>query len=258
MAGEDSDGPLGFGEDAEDEARRARLAGRQDPDLVAQGRPATGRRQEQPPARLPGGASRYGWFVGVVGVLVIALITLNTFRSEGPGSRGITTGGDAPPFAAPLALSALAASDDNYVNVAVEAGQGDAGAVPACSVRRPDVLNICALWERGPVVLAFFATRSQKCVQQLDQLDDIARRHPRVSFAAMSIRGDLGDVRALVRGRRWGFPVGYDTDGILANAYGVAVCPQITFLRRGGAVQDTSLGAIAAPDLEARVGRLER
>ena len=91
-----------------------------------------------------------------------------------------------------------------------------------------------------------------------DQLDDIARRHPRVSFAAMSIRGDLGDVRALVRGRRWGFPVGYDTDGILANAYGVAVCPQITFLRRGGAVQDTSLGVIAAADLDARVGRLER
>lgn len=257
MAAEPPDGPLGFDEDGEDEARRARLARRQDPDLVAQGRPATGRRQPQPPARLPGGVSRYGWFVGVVGVLLISLLTLNTFRSEGPGVQGITTGGKAPPFAAPLALSALAASENNFVNVAVKAGQGDAGNVPACSVRRPDVLNVCALWERGPVVLAFFA-RSERCVEQLDQLDDIARRHPDVSFAAMSLRGDLGDVRALVRKRGWGFPVGYDTDGILANAYGVADCPQITFLRRGGSVQDTSLGVITPRDLEARVTRLER
>lgn len=249
-----ADGPLGFDPDPEDEERRARLARRQDPDLVAMGRPATGRPQTQPSARLPGGASRYGWFVGVVGVLVIALITLNTFRSEGPGSRGITTGGTAPPFAAPLALSDLVGD----VNVAVAAGSGDAGAVPACSLRRPDVLNVCALYEKGPVVLAFFATRGAECITQLDRLDDVAARHPDVAFAAVSIRGDRDDLRRTIRERRWRFPVGYDRDGILANAYGVAICPQITFLRKGGAVQDTSLGAIDARDLEARVRRLER
>lgn len=254
MAPDATDGPLGFDEDPEDEARRERVARRQDPDLVAMGRPARGERQHQPPARLPGGASRYGWFVGVVGVLLITLITLNTFRSEGPGSRGITSGGPAPPFAAPLALSDL----EGDVNVAVAADSGDAGAVPACSLRRPDVLNLCALYEKGPVVLAFFATRGEECVKQLDLLDDSAGRHPGIAFAAVSIRGDREDLRRTIRDRRWRFPVGYDADGILANAYGVAVCPQITFLRKGGAVQDTSLGAITARDLEARVRRLER
>jgi len=255
MAADPPDGPLGFepedeGEARAAEARRARSARREQLDPSAAGQRTAGR----DPGRLLGGASRYGWFVGVVGVLVIALIILNGSGAEGPGSRGITPGGAAPPFAAPLADGKL----EGDVNVAVAAGSGEAGAVPACSVRRPDVLNICALYERGPVVLAFFATRGEECIKQLDRLDDVAARHPRVRFAAVSIRGDRDDLRAIIRQRRWRFPVGYDRDGILANAYGVAVCPQITFLRRGGAVQDTSLGAITGRDLEARVRRLER
>jgi len=83
------------------------------------------------------------------------------------------------------------------------------------------VVNVCALYERRPVVLALLATRSNECIEQLDRLDDAARRHPAVAFAAVSIRGDLEDVRQIVRDRRWTFPVGYDDDGILASAYGV-------------------------------------
>jgi hypothetical protein len=204
---------------------------------------------------MPGGASRYGWFVGVVGVLLISLITLNTFRSEGPGSRGITTGGSAPPFAAPLALSDL----EGDVNVATKAGSGDAGAVPACSVRGPDVLNLCALYERGPVVLAFFATRGEDCVTQLDLLDDVAARHPKVAFAAVSIRGDRGDLRPhdpraalalpgrLRRGRDPGQRL--RRGGLPADHLSCA---------RGAGCRDTSLGTVTARALEDRVRRLER
>lgn len=244
-------GPLGFEPDDADEAqaaerRRGEGARGSDPDLAE--------RPPLPRGRVLAGASRYGWFVGVVGVLVIALVTVNTLRtgSDGPGSRGVARGSQAPPFAAPLALSGL----DGDVNVAVRSGQGDAGAVPACSLRRPDVLNVCALWERHPVVLAFFATRGAGCVSQLDLLDRVAARHPTVRFAAISIRGDRDDLRRTIRARRWRFPVGYDADGILANAYGVAVCPQIAFLRRGGRVADTSLGELDAVGLERRVARL--
>ncbi len=38
-----------------------------------------------PEPRRPAGASRYGWFAGLVLVLVIAYVTLNTLRSDGPG-----------------------------------------------------------------------------------------------------------------------------------------------------------------------------
>ncbi len=253
MAGRD-DGPLGFEEDPEDveQRRKDRLARRRDPDLPA----PEEEQHERPQARFQAGASKYGWFVGVVGVLLIAVLLLSTFGRSSPDGLGVDPGAGAPPFAAPLALSPLAAAEENDVNVAVKADQGDAGRVPACSVRRPDVLNFCALYERGPVVLALFAPRSQECTEQLDQLDDAARRHPEVAFAAVSIRGKLEDVRRLVRERRWSFPVGYDHDGVLANAYGVVVCPQLSFVRRGGGVADTALGTLDPQVLEQKIDAL--
>lgn len=250
-----SDGPLGFDDSPGDEEPDERPARRHSPDPVDVGRGVQGAPRAQAPARRPGGAGGYGRFVGVVGVLVVVAITLNGFRAERPGSPGVASGAQAPPFAAPLVLSQL----DGDVNVALEAGSGEAGNVPACSVRRPDVLNVCALYERGPVVLASFTTRGEECIAQLDRLDDVAARHGQVRFAAIAIRGDREDLRRLVGQRGWRFPVGYDHDGILAGAYGgVVVCPQLTFLRRGGGVQSTSLGAIGLSELETRVRELER
>jgi hypothetical protein len=192
MAPDEAGGPLDFDDRPEDDARRSGPAQPREPGLIARGRPPAGRPRCRPAARPPAGASRHGWFVGVGGVLLVGLITLNAFHTEGPGSRAITTGGEAPPFAAPLAASALAAADANDVNVAIERGQGEAGNVPACSVRRPDVVNVCALYERRPVVLALFATRSNECIAQLDRLDDAARRHPCRLRRRVDSRGPRG------------------------------------------------------------------
>lgn len=252
-----TDGPLGFDDDGETPlqaaARRERLAARhREEEREKQGPP-----RRQPSGLLSGAAGQYGWFVGVVGILIVVLVAVSTLSGKGPGSRGVKTGGPAPPFAAPLATSKLAEADDHDVNVATKADQGDAGNVPACSVRSAEVLNLCTLYRKGPVVLAFFAIRSERCVRQLDQLDDLARLHPDVGFAAVSIKGGLGDVRDIVRDRRWTFPVGWDDDGILANAYGVAVCPQIAFIAKGGAVRDTTFGEVGPLCLEEKIRRLE-
>jgi hypothetical protein len=207
-----------------------------------------------PQPRLPRGASRYGWFVGVVLVLVIAYVTLNTARSNGPGSTGVRAGDPMPPFAAPLATGTVIGD----VNVARRSGQGAAGARPACRVRGAGILNVCALWERGPVVLAFLATRGARCTAELDTLDRVRAAHPGVQFAAVSIRGNRDEVRTLVRRHHWGFPVGWDRDGILANLYGVAVCPQVTYALPGGRVTATSIGEIGRADLDRRIAALER
>lgn len=233
---DDQRGPLGFGDGEREE-------------------PTTRRERPPPaPARPPAGASRYGWFVGVVAVLVLAYISLNTLRSRGPGSQGPAIGSRLPPFAAPLALSGL----DGDVNVARKAGQGSAGARPACTVRGPGILNSCQLAERGPVVLAFLATRGARCSRELDRLEALRGRHPGVQIAAVSIRGSREGLRAVVRGHGWRFPVGYDRDGILANLFGVAVCPQITYALPGGRVQATSVGELGAAELERRIAELER
>jgi AhpC/TSA family len=171
---------------------------------------------------------RPGVLVGVLAVAAIAYISINSLRTEGPGSRGVSPGSELPAFAVPLALSRL----DGDANVSGK----------ACDVRGPDVLNVCELAERGPVVLAFFAEPSEKCDDQIDLVDRLRSRFPDVQFAAVAIRGDRDDLRQRVRERGWELPVGYDHDGAVANAYAVAICPTITLAARGGRVSRTLLG----------------
>jgi hypothetical protein len=196
---------------------------------------------------------RGGWLVGVVGVVVLAYITLNTLRTESVGSRGPETGERLPPFAMPLAGS----RSDADANVATRPDSGPEGSRPACSVRGPEILNVCELAERGPVVIAFVVTRSERCEQQVDVLDRLAPRHPGVAFAAVAVRGDHAQLRATVRERGWRLPVGYDHDGAVASIYGVAVCPLVTFARRGGEVAGTALSFLDERALAARVDALE-
>jgi hypothetical protein len=206
------------------------------------------------PQRLPGGASRYAWFVAIVGVALIAYVSLNTLRTDSVGSQGLKIGAKVPPFAAPLALGTI----EGDVNVARKANQGSAGKRPACSVRGAQILNSCELGERGPFVLAFLATRGTQCTRELDRLQGVLPRHPGLQLAAVSIRGDRDDLRALVREHGWRFPVAWDRDGILANLYGVAVCPQLTYALAGGVVQDTSVGELDDAALDRRLAALER
>jgi hypothetical protein len=182
-----------------------------------------------------------GWLVGVLGVVVLAYITLNTLRTEGLDPRGLERGTRLPPFAMPLATS----RSDGDANIATRAGSGPEGDVPACSVRGPDILNVCELAERGPVVLAFVVTGSRDCARQVDVLNRVARRVRDVAFAAVAVREDRGELRERIRERGWTVPVGYDHDGAVANLYGLGlVCPLLTFAGRDGNVAGTAVGLL--------------
>ncbi|UGS37992.1 TlpA family protein disulfide reductase [Capillimicrobium parvum] len=237
-------GPLDFPEDrrdAEDGPAGARAAGPE---------PAAG--PARPPGPGGGRRRRYGWLIGIVALVAMAWILVNTLRTEGVSSSGVRPGAKLPPFAVPLALGDL----DGDANVARRAGSGPAGSRPACAVRGPQILNVCQLAERGPVVLAFLATRGGDCTTALDRLDRVRGEFPGVQVAAVSVRGDRSDLRRLVRDRGWGFPVGYDRDGAVANLYGVAVCPQTTYAYPGGAVRATTIGEQSVADLRASLRRL--
>jgi hypothetical protein len=185
---------------------------------------------------------RPGLIVGVLAIAAIAYITVNSVRTEGPGSRGVAAGGELPAFAAPLALSRL----DGDANLSDR----------ACRVRGPEILNSCELAERGPVVLGFFAEPADRCDDQIDVLDKLRPRFPQVHFAAVAIRGDREALRRRVRARGWRLPVGHDRDGAVANAYAVAVCPVVTLAERGGRVRRTLLGTQDAAELETAVREL--
>src|SRR4051812_28196861 len=60
------------------------------------------------PPRAPGGlASSVTWILGVALIVFLAVVTLNTVRTESPGSKGLKVGSKLPPFAAPLVASSL-------------------------------------------------------------------------------------------------------------------------------------------------------
>jgi AhpC/TSA family len=185
---------------------------------------------------------RPGAIVGLLAFAVMVYIVLNTLRTEGPGSRGVPAGATLPAFAVPLALSGL----DGDANVSER----------ACAVRGQDILNVCQLYEEGGVVLAFFIESSDRCDDQLDTLDRVRERFPDVRFAAVAIKGDRERLRGLIREHGWGLPVGYDRDGAVANAYGVAVCPTITLAERGGDVVRTLLGSQDEQELETAIREL--
>jgi hypothetical protein len=180
---------------------------------------------------------RYGRYVGLVAVVVLVLITINTVLTKPNGARGIEPGARMPPFAVPLVLGALKGDSD----IATRADEGSAGRRPACAVRGAQILNLCELYEHGPVVLALFV-QAGSCPAVLEDLQALAPSFPGVRFAAVAIKGERNRLRKFVRAHRLGnLPIGFDRDGSLANLYKVASCPQVSFAYPGGVVQSHAL-----------------
>ena len=223
-------GPLGFDPEPAQDDERPRAPG-----------PA--------PARA-GGVSghRYAWLLGLTAILVVGGLSIRAAQPDAPRATGVPAGERLPPFAVVLAGSDIACDDGDPcdANVARRAGQGEEGRRPACEVRGPTILNVCELFERGPLVLALAASRSTSCLDAGERLEALARRHRGLQVALVAIGGDLDELRGSVRERGWDFRVGWDRDGILAGVYGVAVCPYVTVARWRGRVEGTLVGARGA------------
>ena len=180
---------------------------------------------------------RYGRYVGLLGVVILVLITINTVLTKPNGAKGIEPGFPIPPFAAPLVVGSL----NGDVNDATHANEGSAGDTPACEVRGRGVLNVCELYERGPLVLALFVNGGS-CPAVLEDMQALAASFAGVSFAAVAIKGERKPLLKLMR--KHGLTsvrVGFDSDGILAGLYKVASCPQVSFVLPGGVVQSPAL-----------------
>ncbi len=195
------------------------------------------------------GAPRW---VGLLVLVILALITLNTILTKPNGATGVPAGAKLPPFAVPLATGNL----QGAANVAQHANEGQSGKRPACRVRGPRILNLCELYEHGPLVLALFVDAGG-CERVLGDMQALRPAFPGVRFAAVSIKGDRNELRKLIQRDRVSFPVGIDEEGTLASLYKLASCPQLTLAYPGGVVQSRPL-LVRPPlaELRARVGAL--
>jgi hypothetical protein len=179
---------------------------------------------------------RYDRYALLLALAILVLLAVNTVVSKPSGLRGIEPGHRLPPFAVPLAVGDLKGD----ANIATRANDGAAGRVPACTVRGPQLLNICELYEQGPVVLALFIDGGS-CPDILSDLQALAPSFPGVRFAAVAIKDNRDQLRRLVRSRHLSLPVGIDRDGALAALYKLVSCPQVTFAYPGGVVQSAAI-----------------
>lgn len=226
----------------------ARWAHRRDPDLDLPADP-------EPPApvpRLAPGASRYGWFVGLVVLLILAYISLNTFRTSGLGG-GIRENALLPPFAVP-ALTGTLDGDANILPGTRRRG----GHTPACAVQITGALNFCRLAAGRPVVLAFAAVKDGDSIRQLDTMQRVAARFPGVLFFGLFLRGSRSQAQQLTISHGWTFPIGWDRHADVAAVYGVKTLPALALGDRRRRSRGSVYRELGVPALTARVRRLGR
>jgi hypothetical protein len=204
-------------------------------------------RQGPPPIIETG---RYSRWAAVVALVLLVLIAVNTVISTPGGAVGIKPGHLMPPFAAPLATGSLQGAAD----VATGPNQGSSGRVPACLERGPQILNICQLYERGPVVLAIVVI-SGGCTRVLDELQTLLPRFPGLQGAGVVFTHDRRSAALLAR--RLSLPIGQDRDGAVTTRYAAVSCPELVFAYPGGVVASKPLFATpSAAQLELRIRTL--
>lgn len=197
-------------------------------------------------------SSRYGGYLGLIGLIVLVGLIVRAVFISPIDPSGIQPGHKLPAFATPLALGSLSGEPD----IATHANDGEDGKVPACAERGTQILNVCQLYEHGPLVLALFVD-SGSCTRILASMQALLSQFPSVGFAAVAIRGGREQVRTLIRTQHLTLPIGLDPEGTVAALYKVFTCPQVNFAYRGGIVQSKALlGGASLSGLRARVGAL--
>jgi hypothetical protein len=203
---------------------------------------------------VPRQANKYAWLVGIVMFMVLGvLVFVQTIPNQGEGLFGPKSGTRAPAFAAPLVSSDL----EGDANVCQHKPcPKNSGPVPACEVKSGDVLNVCALRDR-PLVITFVFDRGADCFPQVDRTERVRRSVPGVRFVTVYFsRKERSELRNLARARGWSQPVALDSDGQVANLYGVGGCPTTVFVREGGRVASTRLGNLTEAQLRRGAERL--
>jgi hypothetical protein len=214
------------GLDPDRAASTGSLQHRLDPDRAAAAAPA------RPTRPAPAIDTRpYRRAIGAFAFALVVVISVALFLTRGVGTVGVAPGQRLHNFAAPVATSSLV-GDANFSKPCRLAYFGDRA------------LNTCLLARRGPMVLAFFVTGSSACVQEVDTLQRVSDQFSSggVAFGAVAVSASKSTTASLVRRHRWTIPVAYDRDGAVGSIFGVAICPLVELVSRGGIVKYRLIG----------------
>lgn len=203
---------------------------------------------------MPRPGNKYAWAVAIVMLMGLGvLLFAQTLPNRGEGLRGPERGSTLRAFAAPSALGNL----EGDTNLCQERPCPEqAGPRPACEVVSEEVVNLCQL-RRRPLVLTFIFDRGADCYPQVDRTERVRRELDGVTFATVFFtHKEREEIRELVEARGWQQPIAVDSDGEVANMYGIGGCPTTVFTRTGGRVADTELGNLTEEQLQRKAERL--
>ena len=170
---------------------------------------------------------RYQWMIGGIALVMVVAFSVVMYLAPSHHSHpGVRVGQRLRRFVAPLATSDL----DVAANTSPRCD-------PAHPARRG--LNVC---DRGPIVLAFFATDGKPCVRAVSALQQLSAGYPGTTFAAVAAGSGKQATETLVRRHHWTIPVAYDSSTAVAALYDITVCPMIEVAARGGTVRALLIG----------------
>jgi hypothetical protein len=200
-------------------------------------------------------ARPYSVVVGVLFLIAVVIAGFNSLNNRHGGTGGLNAWTPLPRFAAPTATGNL--DGDANINPDDASASGKAR-IPACEVRGSprDVIRICDFFDRPLVLVAWFPRGCGTCKSQLDTVEAVRGRFPRVAFVGLDVAGSKADARRRVLANGWRFPMAVDRDGAVSGLYGVGVGPMTFFAYPGGITMSTAFGELDEQALVGRVGRL--
>ena len=145
------------------------------------------------------------------------------------GCGSSTAGG-----ADPALVAAAAREPAAHIAVPNLSGTGDiAVGAPAA---RPTVVNMWASW-------------CTPCREEMPALQRFASAHPGVRVVGVAVNDQADDARAFAKEVGVHFPLAFDADGRVADAYAVSGLPTTVLLDRQGRVAATWPGPVTDADL---------
>ncbi len=99
----------------------------------------------------------------------------------------------------------------------------------------------------SPVMLNFWATWCGYCVEEMPLIEEVyqgwAGKPPSVVILAIDIKESLSKVRSFMEDYNLSFTALLDSDGSVAEKYGVRAIPTSFFIDKDGIVQDVKIGS---------------
>jgi thiol-disulfide isomerase/thioredoxin len=200
-------------------------------------------------------ARPYTIVVGLLFLVIVIVAGINALSNRSSGLGGLSEGDPLPRFAAPAATGRLE-GDANIFQDDVD-GEGKPR-TPACEVKgsSADVIRICDFFDRPLVMVAWFTRGCGTCKSQLDTVEKVRKRFPRVAFVGLDVRDSRKNAERLVRENGWNFPMAVDPDGAVSGLYRVSGGPLTFFAYPGGISMETRAGELDERELVMRVRRL--